>query len=204
MIRDSTEVQRFGLNHSVMLRWIAKFEKHPDPAACCEVDYKSIYMYLASLTEVNCINCIVDWLNLNQFFFVGQRSTATEPPKCFETAGNVRNSRKGHQKLGVQFSKTGKKLGETSCSRPADPAQWKEPTTQRKGKICFLNVTRAKHLVVLLYRCCWFAQMISIHNSFIMTTTRGWKKFVTPKLCVVARFPRWMECFIALSRLVRL
>jgi hypothetical protein len=51
-VRESVEVQRFGFNPSVMLKWIALFEEHPEPSSCCDVDYKAIYLYLSSLSEV--------------------------------------------------------------------------------------------------------------------------------------------------------
>lgn len=52
MIRECIEVQRLGVNHALILEWIAMFEEHPDPAACCGVDYKAIYLYISALLEV--------------------------------------------------------------------------------------------------------------------------------------------------------
>lgn len=52
MVREIVEVQRLGSNPSLMAEWIANFEEHPDPASCCGVDYKSIYLYIAALLEV--------------------------------------------------------------------------------------------------------------------------------------------------------
>ena len=38
----------------MILEWIAQFEEHPDPADCCGVDYKAIYLYISELFEVVC------------------------------------------------------------------------------------------------------------------------------------------------------
>ncbi|XP_057380381.1 uncharacterized protein LOC130702783 [Daphnia carinata] len=51
MIRDCIEAQRHSTVPAQMLKWIAMFEEHPDPASCCEVDYKAIYMYISSLLD---------------------------------------------------------------------------------------------------------------------------------------------------------
>ncbi|KZS08870.1 Uncharacterized protein APZ42_027048 [Daphnia magna] len=51
MIRDCIEAQRHSPIPALMLKWIAMFEEHPDPASCCEVDYKAIYMYISSLLD---------------------------------------------------------------------------------------------------------------------------------------------------------
>lgn len=56
MIRDCIEAQRHSPIPALMLKWIAMFEEHPDPASCCEVDYKAIYMYISSLLDVSLVH----------------------------------------------------------------------------------------------------------------------------------------------------
>jgi hypothetical protein len=51
-LRESVEVQQSEFIPSVMLKWIALFEEHPKPSSCGGVDYKAIYLYLSSLSEV--------------------------------------------------------------------------------------------------------------------------------------------------------
>ena len=53
-IKDCLEVKRLGDSPSLILEWIAQFEEHPDPADCCGVDYKAIYLYISELFEVVC------------------------------------------------------------------------------------------------------------------------------------------------------
>ena len=51
--REHIDSQRFTFNFSLMLRWIAMFEEHPDPATCYGIDYKAIYFYIADLMDVD-------------------------------------------------------------------------------------------------------------------------------------------------------
>ena len=54
LIKERIEVQRLGGSPAMILEWIAQFEEHPDPADCCGVDYKAIYLYISALLEVAC------------------------------------------------------------------------------------------------------------------------------------------------------
>ena len=50
-LRKNNENQRLGVNTPLMLKLIARFEKHPSPSECGGVDYKEIYECLASLMQ---------------------------------------------------------------------------------------------------------------------------------------------------------
>lgn len=50
-LRKNNENQRLGVNIPLMMKLIARFEKHPAPSNCGGVDYKEIYECLASLMQ---------------------------------------------------------------------------------------------------------------------------------------------------------
>lgn len=84
MIRECNEVQRLGANPALILEWIATFEEHPDPAACCGVDYKAIYLYISALLEVYIHIKLFFPVYLFPLFFLshlkGPYSETTGPP----------------------------------------------------------------------------------------------------------------------------